>query len=103
MNDTAPIFSVTIDAKGVALKRIEPRGRGYRKASKKVVLRQRDALELHRKLKAAGKDHEGVYVFQFLDTARTFAMLHLQAMEHAIQNNMDRVLAFDGTAKAKTR
>ncbi|MBI2959051.1 MAG: hypothetical protein HYY28_01955 [Betaproteobacteria bacterium] len=103
MNDNAPIFSVTIDAKGVALARIEPGSRGYRKSRKKAIMRQRDALELHRKLKAVGKGHDGVYAFQFLDTARTFAMLHLQAIEHAIQDNMDRVLAYDATAKPKTR
>ncbi len=101
MNNNAPIFSVTVDAKGVALEKIKPGQRRYSKASKKIILRQRDALELHRKLRASDKGTDGVYTFQFLDTARTFALLQLHAMDHAIQDNMDRVLAFDGNGKAK--
>ena len=99
MTDRAPIFSVIIDAKGVALKRIEPRRREYRKASKSLILRQRDAIELFRKLKAAGNRFNGIYHFQFLDSAKTFAMLRLHAMEHQVQDNLDRVEAYDGTAK----
>ncbi len=99
--DNAPIFDVTIDGNGVTLRKIDPGRPGYRKASKKVILRQRDALELHRKLKANGKGPDGVYSFQFLDTARTFAMLHLMGVEHALQDNIDRVLAYDGAGKAK--
>ena len=98
MNDSTPIFSVTIDAKGATLEKIEPGHRRYREAVKKVILRQRDALELYRKLKAAAKGSDGVYVFRSIDTARTFAMLHLQTAEHAIQDNIDRVLDYDGTA-----
>ncbi len=100
MNDSAPIFNVTIDGNGVSLRKIEPDRPGYRKAAKNVVLRQRDALELHRKLKTANKGPDGVYSFQFLDTARTFAMLHLMGVEHALQDNIDRVLAYDGAGKA---
>jgi hypothetical protein len=103
VNDKDPVFSVTIDAKGVALERIKPGRQGAGKTGKQVILRQRDALELHRKLKGAGKGFKGVYVFRFLDTARTFALLHLQAVEHAIHDNMDRVLSFDGTRKPKRR
>jgi len=98
-----PIFSVIIDAKGVALERIEPGRPGYRKASKGAIFRQRDALELHRKLKAAGKGFDGAYVFHYLETARTFAMLHLQARDHEIQDNLDRVQAYDGTKKPNRR
>ena len=100
MTDSAPIFNVIIDAKGVALEKIEPGRPGYRKASKGVILRQRDAIELYQKLKAAGDGDgfHGTYSFQFLDTAKTFAMLRLQAMEHGIQDNLDQVQAYDGTA-----
>jgi len=101
--DSAPLYSVTIDAKRVALRKIEPGRAGYRKALKEVILRQRDALELYQSLKAAGKGFDGVYSFQFLHTAKTFAMLRLEAMEHAIQDNLDEVQAYDGTTKSSSR
>ena len=103
MTDNAPIFNVIIDAKGVALEKIEPGRPGYRKAAKNVILRQRDAIERYRGLKAAGKSFDGVYSFQFIDTAKTFAMLRLVAMEHAIQDNLDRVQTYDGTVKPSKR
>lgn len=95
MTDSDPIFNVIIDAKGVALRKIEPGRAGYRKASKGVILRQRDAIERYQKLKAAGDSFDGTYSFKFLDTAKTFAMLRLRAMDHEIQDNLDRVQAFD--------
>ena len=88
-----------IDAKGVVLEKIKPGRPGYRKASKAVILRQRDAIERYQKLKAAGDSFHGTYSFQFLDTAKTFALLSLRAMENAIQDNLDRVQAYDGAAK----
>lgn len=103
MTDSAPIFNVIIDAKGVVLEKIEPGRPGYRKASKSVILRQRDAIERHQKLKAADDSFFGTYSFQFLDTAKTFAMLRLRAMEHGIQDNLDRVQAYDGAKKASDR
>jgi hypothetical protein len=99
VTDRAPIFKVVVDSKGVVLEKLK-RGRpGYRKARKGAILRQRDAIELFRKSKTARKGFHGSYVFHFLDTARTFAMLHLQAKEREIQENFDRVLAYDGSAK----
>ncbi len=103
MTDRAPIFSVIIDAKRVALEKIKPGRPGYRKARKRAILRQRDAIELYRKLKAAGKGFDGTHSFHFLDTAKTFAMLRLQAMEREIQDNLDRVQAYDGTGKTSSR
>lgn len=94
-----PIFTVTINANGVALERIK-RGRpGYRKAKKSAILRQRDAIEMFRKLKAGRV--RGRYAFNFLDTAKTFAMLHLRAEASAIEDNLDAVLAYDGRGKKK--
>jgi hypothetical protein len=94
-----PIFDVIIDAKSVTLKRIK-RGRpGYRKAKKRAIIRQRDAIELFRKLKIAGKGFDGCYAFHFLETARTFAMLRMQAKEREIQDNLDQLLAYDGSTK----
>ncbi len=103
MTDKAPIFNVIVDAKDVTLRRIEPGRPGYRKAGKNVILRERDAIERYRNLKAAGDGFDGIYSFQFLDTAKTFAMLRLEAMEHEVQDNLDRVQAYDGTAKPRSR
>lgn len=99
MTEPAPIFSVIIDAKGVALGKIKPRSREYREAGKNLILRQRDAIELFRRLKAAGGRFNGTYYFRFLDSAKSFAMLRLQAAEHQVQDNLDRVEAYDGTAR----
>jgi hypothetical protein len=103
VTDSAPIFNVIIDAKGVTLEKIEPGRPGYRKASKGVILRQRDAIERYQNLKAAGDSFHGTYSFQFLDTAKTFAMLRLRAMEHETQDNLDQVQAYDGAAKSSGR
>ncbi len=103
MTDNDPLFSVIIDAKGVTLRRIEPGRPGFRKASKEMILRQRDAIERYRNLKAAGDGFDGTYSFRFLDTAKTFAMLRLQAMENDVQDNLDRVQAYDGSAKSSSR
>ena len=103
MTDKSPIFNVIIDAKGVALEKIEPGRPGYRKASKATILRQRDAIERYQKLKASGDSFHGTHSFQFLDTAKTFAMLRLRAMEHEIQDNLDQVQAYDGAAKSSAR
>jgi hypothetical protein len=100
VSDRAPIFSVIIDAKGVAIRKMEPRRREYRKARKSIILRQRDAIELFRKMKNRGSRFNGTYHFQFLDSAKTFAMLRLHALEDEVQDNLDRIEAYDGTAKA---
>jgi len=90
---------VIIDAKGITLEKIEPGRPGYSKASKSLILRQRDAIERYQKLKAAGDSFLGTHSFQFLDTAKTFAMLRLRLMEHDIQDNLDQVQGYDGRAK----
>ena len=99
MTKYAPIFDVTVDAKGVTVNRIKGGRPGYRKALKRAIIRQRDAIELFRKLKTAGKGFNGSYAFHFLETARTFAMLGLQAKDREIQDNLDQVLAYDGSTK----
>jgi hypothetical protein len=99
VTDRKPLFKVIVDAKGVVLVKVK-RGRpGYRKARKRAILRQRDAIELFRKLKKAGKGFAGAYAFNLLETARTFAMLRLQARLREIQDNLDRVLTYDGSTK----
>jgi hypothetical protein len=90
---------VVVDSKGVALERIKRGRRGYRKARKQAILRQRDGIELFRKLNKSGKRFAGTYAFHFLETARTFAMLRLQAQLREVQDNLDKVLAYDGSTK----
>ena len=89
------IFKVTVDSKGVALEKLK-RGRpGFRKARKRAILRQRDAIELFRRMKKSRAGRGGTYSFHFLDTARTFALLQLQARQAALQDTLDRILAYD--------
>ena len=99
MADRNPIFSVTIDANGVAIAKVDPKDRIYRQAVKSAILRQRDAIELFRKLKASRRRFNGVYCFQFLDSARTFALLRLQMQEGEVQDNLDHVLAFGSAGR----
>ena len=99
VSDRKPIFKVIVNAKGVTLEKIKRGSPGYRKARARAILRQRDAIELFRKLKKAGKGVVGTYTFYFPETARTFALLRLQAKLREIQDNLDRVLAYDGSAK----
>ena len=99
MDAHSAIFRVIVSAKGVVLEKIRRKHPGYRKARKHAILRQRDAIELFRKLKAAGKGFDGRYDFHFLETARTFSMLRLQAKEGEIQDNLDRIVAYDGSGK----
>lgn len=94
-----PIFKVIVDANGVALEKVKRKRPDYRKTKKRAIIRQRDAIELFRKLKAAGKGFDGTYAFHFLETAKAFAMLRLQAKESEIQDNLDRILAYDGATK----
>jgi hypothetical protein len=103
VTDRLPIFNVIIDANGVALEKIDPGRPGYRKASKGVILRQRDAIERYQKLKAAGDSFHGTHSFQFLDTAKTFAMLRLRTLEHQVQDNLDQIQAYDGAEKSSGR
>ena len=100
MSNRAPIFNVIVDEKSIVLEKIEPKHAGYAKAVKNLILRQRDAIEHFQKLKAEGSSFKGTHSFQFLDTAKTFAMLRLRAMEHQIQDNLDRVQSYNGTTKS---
>ena len=103
MSDKLPVYNVVIAGHRVDLRKIEPGGPGYRKAKKKVILRQRDAVERYQNLKKRGGDFDGVHSFQFLDSARTFALLSLGYAEQRIQENLDKVLGFDGSRKAGKR
>lgn len=93
------IYTVSITARRVAVTRVKRGQPGFRKAKKSAVMRQRDAIELFRKLKANRRRFDGSYGFDFLDTAKTFAMLCLRAQASAIEDDLDAVLAYDGKAK----
>ena len=97
MADQSPIFTVVIDARTVSIRKVKPGGRGYAAAKKKSILRQRDAIEHFQHLKAAGKGFDGAFSFQILETAKTFAMLVLQAISQAVHANIDRVQVYDGS------
>jgi hypothetical protein len=97
MADNKPIYRVTIGGKGTSgteIDRIAPGSKHHRKTDKASVLRHRDAIELFRKLKSDGKGFEGVYLFNFLDSARTFSVLYLQYVARSVQDNLDRVLQY---------
>ena len=99
MKTIGPIYNVIVDQQDVRLEALEPGSAKHRKAAKQVILRQRDAIERFQKLKADGKSFEGVHSFQFLDTARTFAMLRLRQMQRAVEDNLDRVQSFGAAGK----
>ena len=103
MSDKEPVVSVIINQHGVALRRIKQGRPGYKKARKAAIIRQRDAIDLFQKTKAAGNRFDARYSFRFIETAKTFAMLRLLAMELAIQDNLDRIQAYDGSKKSSDR
>ena len=102
MSDHGPIFRVSVDAQGVVLEKLKRKHPGYRSARKRAVLRQRDAIELFRRLKGARKGFNGTYFFHFLDAARSFAILRLQAQQADLEKNLDRVLAYDGSRQGSS-
>jgi hypothetical protein len=101
MNDQPAMFTVTIDGLHATLHRIKPGKRGYDKARKEVILRERDAIALFNQHVTEGQPLDGVYSFQSMDIAKTFAFLHLKSLERLIAADLDRVQGFDGGAKAR--
>ena len=101
MKDRPTIFNVTIDGLHATLHGIKPGKRGYDKAHKSVILRERDAIALYDQHATEGRPLDGVYSFQSLDIAKTFAFLHLKSIERLIAADLDRVQGFDGGAKAR--
>jgi hypothetical protein len=97
------IYSVFINGPSVVVRRLKPGHGGYRKAHKKMILRHRDAIERFQTLKKSRKSFNGLHSFQFLDSARTFAMLHLALLESQVQGTLDQVLAYDGSKKSSLR
>jgi len=96
MNDRPAMFNVTIEGLQATMRSIKPGKRGYDSALKNVILRERDAIALYNQLLTQGRTLDGVYSFESLDIAKTFAFLHLKSIERQIATNLDRVQVFNG-------
>jgi hypothetical protein len=90
------MFNVTIDGLEASLRSVKPGKRGYEKACKNVILRERDAIALFNQIATQGQTLDGVYSFQSLDIAKTFALLYLKSIDHQIAGNLDQVQNFGG-------
>ena len=96
MNAQPVMFNVSIEGLRASMRSVKPGKRGYDKARKNAILRERDAIALFNQLATQGKTLDGVYSFQSLDIAKTFALMHLKSLEHQIAGNLDRVQVFKG-------
>ncbi|MDP6426500.1 MAG: hypothetical protein QF393_00630 [Rhodospirillales bacterium] len=92
-----PMFNVIVNAAGVSIAKVPPASPNYAKASEGMILRDRDAILRFNELNARRKRLTGCFSFQHLDTARTFAMLCLEDRQQGMADNIDRVLAYDGS------
>ena len=99
MKTIGPIYNVIVDQQGVRLEALAPGSAKFRKAAKQVILRQRDAIERYQQLKGESDAFHGTYSFQFLDTAKTFAMLRLRQMQRMVEDNLDSVQSFGASGK----
>ena len=100
MAEEPVMFNVTVDGADVAIRKLGPGKRGYDKARKRVIYRERDAIALFNQRLNEGISLDGVYSFQSLDNARTFALLHLKTLERRIGNNLDHIWSYDGSRVA---
>ena len=98
MKDQPVMFNVTISGLSATLQRVKPGKRGYEKACKNVIHRERDAIDLFNRSVTEGQPLDGVYSFQSVDIAKTFAFLHLKSIEHQVADNLDGIQAYDGSA-----
>jgi hypothetical protein len=89
------LYTVIVKASDVEVSRLEPGAADYEKASGDAILRERDAIELFGQQESTGH-RDGVYTFHNLDNAKTFALLHLQAMEAQVESALDRIQAYEG-------
>lgn len=96
MNDQPVMFNVAIEGLQVSMRSIKPSKRGYDKARTDMIYRERDAIALFNQNVTEGQPLDGVYSFQSLDIAKTFAFLHLKSIENLIATNLDRVQGYDG-------
>ncbi|HEY5789085.1 MAG TPA: hypothetical protein VIX81_00555 [Gammaproteobacteria bacterium] len=96
MNDQPVMINVTIEGLSATLQRVKPGKRGYDKARKQVIHRERDAIDLFNRSVDERVPLDGVYSFESVDIAKTFAFLHLKSIEHQVANNLDLVQAYDG-------
>ena len=97
MTENLPLFSVTVNAAGVSIAKVTPASPDYAKAREGMILRDRDAIKHFNKKRALRRGPRGTHSFQHLDVARTFAMLCLEDVQQGVADNIDRVLAYDGS------
>ena len=100
MNDQPVMFNVAIEGLQATMRSIKPGKRGYDKARKNMIYRERDAIALFNQYVTEGQPLDGVYSFQSLDIAKTFAFLHLKSIEHLIATNLDRIQGYDGGTRS---
>ena len=96
MTDQPVMLNVIIDGLQATMRSIKPGKRGYEKARKNMILRERDAIALFNQLATHGKPLNGEYSFESLDIAKTFALMYLKSIEHQIATNLDHVQAYKG-------
>lgn len=96
MNDQPIMFNVTIEGLQATMRSLKPGKRGYDSALKNVILRERDAIALLNQLLTQGRSLDGVYSFESLDIAKTFAFMHLKSIERQVATNLDQVQVFNG-------
>jgi len=94
MKDQPVMFVVTLEGLQATMRSIKPGKRGYDRARKNVILRERDAIALYNQLATQGQGMDGDYSFQSLDIAKTFAFLHLQSIAHLVADNLDEVQGY---------
>lgn len=97
MTKSSPIYNVVINSDNVSLEKIEPMNPNYANAKSDAIIRERDAIELIRNGSTDSGNFDGVYSFRYLETAKTFAMLHLKKIEEITENNLDRIQMYDGS------
>ncbi len=90
------LYVVTIAGSSVDLRALAPDDDGYAEAEGAAIRRERDAIERHRAALERGGVEDGVFSFFLLETAKAFALLSLKAIEQRIEDQLDRIQAFEG-------
>jgi hypothetical protein len=94
MAKSEPIFNVVVSGTDVSIDRLLPKNDGYAQAKENVIFRERDAIEVYQGKQESGASQDGVYSFQTLNNAKSFALLQLKSIEQAIEDNLDRIQAY---------
>ncbi len=90
------VYQVVIKDLEVSIKKIGPSAKAYKKASEKVILRERDAIERYRDATKKGLPANGSWHFASLENAKSFALLQLKTIEQSVEDNLDRIQGYEG-------